>query len=349
MRPLSKAYAGKRVFVTGHTGFKGSWLCEWLLAIGADVMGFSLAPPTSPSLFAQLGLARRVGHTHGDVRDLRALARALRSSRPDYVFHLAAQPIVGASLRDPGETWSTNVMGTVNLLESVRLHAQACPCVIVTTDKVYGTAAAVRTEAGPLAGAEPYGASKASAELAASAWRSAYGLAGVATARSGNVIGGGDWGAGRLVPDCVRALRRGLPVRLRNPSAVRPWQHVLDPVHGYLRLGAWLGAAHPRAGLGAFNFGPAPGDHRAVREVVEEVLSHWPGSWRRAPSRGGPGEDSVLRLSSRRARAVLGWRPLWRFSESVARTVDWYRGARSPASARELTRLQISEFSEAAA
>jgi len=337
--------------VTGHTGFKGSWLCEWLLGLGAEVWGYSLPPPTRPSLFIELGLSKRIHHIVGDVRDPKALLRALRASKADFVFHLAAQPIVRAAHGNPRETWSTNVMGTVNLLEALRSLRRPCATVIVTTDKVYGSGPQAHREIDPLGGHEPYGGSKAAAELAVQAWREAFGLRAMATARAGNVIGGGDWAPDRLVPDCIRALRKGVAIRVRSPSSVRPWQHVLDPLYGYLVLGARLQAnlgsrRKARRKLeGAFNFGPRPADHRPVADLVSEILGHWPGNWTPLTQKSAPKEASVLRLDARKASRVLGWRPRWRFPKAVARTVAWYQGARSPEAAQEWTRKQIAEFS----
>jgi CDP-glucose 4,6-dehydratase len=362
MGSFHKAFAGKRVFVTGHTGFKGSWLCEWLLGLDAEVWGYSLPPATKPALFRQLGLARRLNHTVGDVRNSADLRKAISAARPDYVFHLAAQPIVRRSHSHPASTWSTNVMGTVNLLEALRDLRHPCSAVIVTTDKVYGSLASAHSEDDPLGAGDPYGGSKAAAELAVSAWRHSFfpgkGPGGhfprvaLATARAGNVLGGGDWAPDRLLPDCVRALSRRRPIVLRSPSAVRPWQHVLDPLAGYLVLGAELRKAltsRRRARLaelsGPFNFGPSARDHRPVRDVVAEILGRWPGEWRQAKDSRGPEETAVLRLDATKAKRVLGWEPKWRFAKSVARTVDWYRGAVSPRKAAQLTRAQIGEYS----
>ena len=364
MPTFLKSFAGKRIFLTGHTGFKGAWLGEWLLGLGAEVHGFSLPPATKPALFTQLGLADRMEHTVGDLRDAEALRRALLSARPDYVFHLAAQPIVREALADPAATWATNVMGTVNLLEALRRLRRPCAAVIVTTDKVYRPSRGPRAEDDPLGAREPYGASKAAVECAVEAWREAFfpvplARAGalprvaLATARSGNVIGGGDWARDRLVPDCVRALSRGAPIEVRSPLAVRPWQHVLDPLAGYLVLAAELRdalLAGRRGKLselsGAFNFGPAAGDHRRVREVVEEVLRRWPGRWRKARPLGPSVETAVLRLDSRKSGRLLGWRPRWPLDRAILETVSWYRGAASPSRAREMTLGQLSAYAE---
>jgi CDP-glucose 4,6-dehydratase len=251
MATFLKSFEGRRVLVTGHTGFKGSWLSEWLIGLGSDVWGFSLPPPTRPALFKQIGLASRMNHIIGDIRHPAAIRKAVAAARPDYVFHLAAQPIVRTAHSEPTQTWATNVMGTVHLLDALRKLNRPCAAVIVTTDKVYGTGSGARTENEASGATDIYGASKAAAEVAVHAWRhSFYGssvkgqvrlpFVAVATARSGNVIGGGDWAKDRILPDCIRALARARPILVRNPSAVRPWQHVLDPLCGYLSLAAEL-------------------------------------------------------------------------------------------------------------
>ena len=238
-------YAGKRVFVTGHTGFKGSWLCEWLLGLGAEVTGYSLQPPTQPALFEQLGLVGRLRHIVGDIRDLPGLSRALTEARPDYVFHLAAQTIERDSYVKPVETFMVNLMGTVHLLETLRSVSHPCAAVFVTTDKCYENREWVYgyRENDPLGGHDPYSASKATAELAIASYRRSFFQSHpvrIASARAGNVIGGGDWAVDRIVPDCMRALAQGKPIPVRNPKATRPWQHVLEPLSGYLWLGACL-------------------------------------------------------------------------------------------------------------
>ncbi len=347
-------YRGRRVFVTGHTGFKGAWLCEWLCALGAEVTGFSRSVPTDPALFDQLGLTERLADVRGDVRDLPEMSEALSRSDPDYVFHLAAQSLVRASYRDPLETWQTNVLGTAHVLEALRRRAKPCAAVVVTTDKCYENQdhEAGYREDDPLGGHDPYSASKASAELAAASWRRSF-LAGspvaVATARAGNVIGGGDWAEDRILPDSVRALMRQAAIPVRNPDATRPWQHVLEPLSAYLALGAALcGRTGDDPLCTSFNFGPDAESHRPVRDLVDAVLAAWPGRWEIASDAQGPHEARLLHLDTTRARTLLGWRPRWGFDEGVARTVRWYRdlhGCNSdPAAARKRTREDIDAY-----
>lgn len=368
MLPLSEHYRGKKVLITGHTGFKGAWLAEWLLLLGADVHGYSLLPPTQPSLFEQLGLAARLKHRVGDVRDAESVRAAVLEWQPDFIFHLAAQPLVRLSYREPVETYATNVMGTINVLEALRRATSPCAVVFVTSDKCYenkGRHQAYREE-DPLGGSDPYSSSKASAELAIASWRRSFfspnkithgegAPVGIASARSGNVIGGGDWAVDRIMPDCVRSLLRNETVMVRNPVSTRPWQHVLEPLSGYLILGARLRQAllaQPPARLegllsfgSSFNFGPAPHDERTVRQLVEEVLHHWPGHWADQPEVSAVTEAQKLQLNSAKAGQVLAWRPRWDFHQAVARTMEWYRAvAEHGAVAPTLTRRQILEY-----
>lgn len=353
-RSFARAYAGKRVLVTGHTGFKGSWLCEWLLALGADITGFALAPPTEPALFEQLGLARQIKDLRGDIRDLAAVRQAVAAARPDFVFHLAAQPLVRLSYAQPVETYATNVMGTVNLLEAVRLVGAACAVVVVTTDKCYENTGRKHDyrEEDPLGGHDPYSSSKGATELVVSAYRRSYFSAPdspvrLASARAGNVIGGGDWAADRIVPDCIRSLQRGQAVPVRNPHATRPWQHVLEPLSGYLWLAARLRSAAALAG--AFNFGPTPEASRPVATLVDEVLKHWPGRWEDRSEPGAVHEAALLGLAIDKAERLLGWKPVWDFTATVARTVEWYRLATADAAvAAPHARRQIAGYETAA-
>jgi CDP-glucose 4,6-dehydratase len=327
------SFAGRRILVTGHTGFKGSWLAYWLTRLGAEVTGYALEPPTDPSLFEALDLGTLVHHVVADVRDEHRLAEEMIAARPDVVFHLAAQPLVRLSYEDPGETFATNVMGTVNVLEAVRTCDSVAAVVVVTSDKCYRNLEDGRAfaEDDALGGRDPYSASKGCAELATAAYAASFfstGPAAVASARAGNVIGGGDWAPDRIIPDCVRALVAGRPVFVRNPDAVRPWQHVLEPLAGYL----WLAASLLDAGRGfegPWNFGPGERDvARPVRWVADRFLEEWgAGSWTTpevvAPQ---PHEARYLSLNSAKAAQLLGWAPVWDASEAVRRTAAWYHG-----------------------
>lgn len=354
---FTDAYRGKRVLITGHTGFKGAWLGEWLLALGAKVTGYALPPATQPALFEQLGLATRLGHVEGDVRDLAAIRQTVEKARPDFIFHLAAQPLVRLSYREPVETFSTNVMGTVNLLEALRLVNLPCTVIVVTTDKCYENHETGRpyAEGDALGGHDPYSASKGATELVVSAYRRSYfsgeeSVVRLASARAGNVLGGGDWAVDRIVPDCIRALHRGETIPVRNKIATRPWQHVLEPLGGYLWLGAQL-AAQPAASplASAFNFGPDPASNRTVIELVQEILRHWPGRWEDRSDPTAVHEATYLSLNTEKAFRLLQWAPVWLFSETVAQTVQWYRTAQGEATnIPALTAGQIASYSAAA-
>ena len=332
-------YRGKRVLVTGHTGFKGSWLAEWLLSLGAEVVGYSLPPPTSPALFVQLGLEGRLHHIPGDVRDQAALARAVQETKPACIFHLAAQPIVRTAYAQQVETYATNVMGTVNLLEVIRQADRACVVVVITTDKCYENREWTHSyrEDDPLGGRDPYSSSKGCAELVVSAYRRSFFSAPgsavrLASARAGNVVGGGDWATDRIVPDCIRALQRDEPIAVRNKHATPPWQHVLEPLSGYLWLGACLDRPELAPGISqppatAFNFGPAVGSNRSVTALVEEILQHWPGRWEDRTDPQSVHEAGLLNLSTDKAYHLLGWRPVWDFATTIKQTVAWYRAA----------------------
>jgi CDP-glucose 4,6-dehydratase len=346
------AFAGRRVFVTGHTGFKGSWLAEWLLALGAEVTGYALDAPTDPSLFVEAGLSERMRHVLGDVRDLDNLLAAMAVARPEAVFHLAAQPLVRRSYTEPVYTYETNVMGTVNLFESIRSTPSVRVAVNVTSDKCYENHETERPyrEDDPLGGFDPYSSSKGCSELVTSAYRRSFFGEGsgvrIASARAGNVVGGGDWAEDRIVPDCVRALSAGEPIVVRNPDAVRPWQHVLEPLSGYLWLAARMLA--DGGGLeGAWNFGPQPSDVVSVRSIADAVVAEWgAGSWQTPETaEAQPHEAGLLLLDISRADRELGWRPVWRTSRAIAAAAAWYRARNAdPSSVPALVAADIDAY-----
>lgn len=351
-------YRGATVLVTGHTGFKGSWLCEWLLLLGAKVTGFALPPDTDPALFTQLDLEHRLRHVCGDIRSGDTLRRTVIDTQPDFVFHLAAQPLVRRSYRDPAYTWETNVLGTVHLLDALRDLGKPCAAVMVTSDKCYENHEqhTAYRETDPLGGHDPYSSSKAAAELAIASWRRSFFKGGhpvrIASVRAGNVIGGGDWAEDRIVPDAIRALSSGENVRVRNPAATRPWQHVLEPSSAYLALGASVAthADHERLAT-AFNVGPGREANQPVSRLVESVLDHWPGSWEHHADSTAGHEAVLLHLDSSRIRDWIGWRPTWQFDEAVGRTVAWYRdmsgAAATNASHRTLDDIRAYEAAAA--
>jgi CDP-glucose 4,6-dehydratase len=342
--------SGRKVFNTGHTGFKGAWLAEWLLALGAKVTGYSIDIPTKPSLFEELELASRLLDLRGDVRDLGALRTAMERDNPEIVFHLAAQPLVRESYDDPAGTFATNIMGTVNFLEAARHIPSVKAAVVITTDKVYENAGQGKPfkESDPLGGHDPYSASKAGAEIVFSSYcRSFLGGSSVraASARAGNVIGGGDWAVDRLVPDCMRAWAKGETVIVRNPKSVRPWQHVLEPLIGYLRLGQLLLEKPAGVAGEAFNFGPAEELTRSAIELVSELEKHWAGARHEIRAvNDGKKEAALLSLDAAKAKRVLDWAPRLSFSETAAWTSDWYRCAAEAGDLAQLTRAQISRF-----
>jgi CDP-glucose 4,6-dehydratase len=381
-------WAGRRVLLTGHTGFKGAWLALWLAELGARVTGLAQAgAPTRPSLYELARVGEGMRERTADVRDAPALLEAVAQERPEVVLHLAAQPLVRLGYREPALTYEVNVMGTVNVLEAVRrAGAQVRAVVVVTSDKCYenpGSGAPVGgaerdarggggdgggakraaegsspgagrrfVESDPLGGEDPYSSSKACAELVAAAYRSSFFSAGegprVATARAGNVIGGGDWGTDRLIPDIVRAVEAGEPVRVRNPGAVRPWQHVLNPLSGYLVLAQEL-CSSPAA-AGAWNFGPAPEDARTVGWVVQRLADLWGGALERAdgdsspPGRPDPPEAGHLALDSSKAERGLDWRPAWGLEEALQSVVEWHTAYRRGEDVRQTTVCQIERF-----
>jgi CDP-glucose 4,6-dehydratase len=329
----SEFWRGRRAFVTGHTGFMGGWLCVLLKELGASVAGYALPPPTSPSFFDSVGVSALLDrHVLADVRDGAALSAAMRDSAPEVIFHLAAQPLVREAFRSPVATFDINVMGTVNVLEAARNLDGVRAIVVVTSDKVYDNREWEwdYRENDRLGGREPYGISKACAELAIDAYRHSF-LAtrriGIATVRAGNIIGGGDWAPERLIPDIMRGYSKGVPVVIRNPGAIRPWQHVLEPCWGCLMLAEKL-VAEAEAFSGSWNFGPAREDHRSVSWIVENCARLWGAGAKWEVDRGmQPYEAKRLAISSAKAELHLGWHPRWRIDAALERTVRWYRAA----------------------
>lgn len=350
-------FQGRRVFITGHTGFKGSWLTLWLLQRGAIISGYSLGVPTSPSLFESLGTITEIQHFSGDVRDADYLAKILRSEQPEIVFHLAAQPLVRRGYQRPKETFDVNVGGTVNLLEAVRETESVRGVVCVTSDKCYDPQGWEwgHRENDALGGRDPYAASKAAAELVAAAYRDSFFLSddekvpnvGLATVRAGNVIGGGDWAEDRLIPDCIRALVAEEPISVRHPEAIRPWQHVLEPLAGYLTLAECLWY-EPEKYSGPWNFGPAPQSACSVGQVVHLIVRLWGrGQWKRGDSKAEPRETYSLRLCSDKSMSLLSWYPQWKIHVALRRTIEWYQafyGNQSSEELRTLCERQICEY-----
>lgn len=345
MKLFGEQYLGRRVLLTGHTGFKGSWLALWLNDLGANVIGVALSPDMVPNHWNLLGLD--IPDHRLDIREYSALVRIVRDTQPEIVFHLAAQPLVRRSYREPLETWATNVMGTANLLEACRKVESIRAIVVVTTDKCYENKECLRgyNESDRLGGHDPYSASKAAAELVSSSYRSAFfhevQSPLLATARAGNVIGGGDWSEDRLIPDLVRAVASASQLEIRFPQATRPWQHVLESLSGYLLLGQKLLEGHNEF-AGAWNFGPDPKDNRTVAEVLMRMKSHWPELDWKVTERVQPHEANLLYLDSTKAYEKLGWQPTWALDDALIATVEWYRAYLSEN--RVESRSQLAAF-----
>ncbi len=350
-------WRGRRVFVTGHTGFKGSWLCLMLGALGADVTGYSLPAPTDPSLFEAARIADDITHVTGDVRDLEPLTSAMHAARPEVVFHLAAQPLVRYSYDNPVETYATNVMGTVHVLEAVRHIAGVRAVVCVTSDKCYDNREWIwpYRENDSMGGHDPYSSSKGAAELVIAAYRASYFAperigdhgVGVASVRAGNVIGGGDWATDRLIPDLVRAFEKGVAPVIRSPEAVRPWQHVLEALSGYLQIAERLLAGEAQF-ADAWNFGPSDDDARPVEWIVARMRAAWGADAAPpAPYNGQrPHEAGLLRLDCSKARAALAWRPRLNLDSTIKWIVDWHRGVADGTGARAITLAQVAAYQD---
>jgi CDP-glucose 4,6-dehydratase len=342
-------WQSKRVLVTGHTGFKGSWLSLWLQAMGARVRGVALEPPTEPALFRVADVAEGMEHRLADIRDFNAVQSQVRDFEPEILIHMAAQPLVRLSYLHPIETYATNVMGTVHVLEAARSAGSVRAVVNVTTDKCYENREWVwgYREDEPMGGHDPYSSSKGCAELVSSAYRKSFltaaGIA-MATARAGNVIGGGDWAQDRLVPDILRALERGQPVPIRNPHAIRPWQHVLEPLSGYLQLAEAL-YERGQSDAEAWNFGPRDDDCRSVQWIVERLCKEWGqgASWNAQPG-SHPHEASFLKLDISKAHRRLHWVPRWSLETALSRVVHWHRAWLEGRDVRQLCLQQIAEY-----
>ena len=349
-------WRGKRVLITGHTGFKGGWLALWLESLGATVAGYSLAPPSDPNFCDVVRVEKNIAAIRSDVRDLKALRRCLTQANPEIIFHLAAQALVRPSYMDPVDTYSSNVMGTVNLLEAVRGATGVRAVVIVTSDKCYENRerSAGYKEGEPMGGYDPYSNSKGCAELVTAAFRNSFfnpdayarHRVAVASGRAGNVIGGGDWARDRLIPDMIRAIVADQPLRIRSPNAIRPWQHVLEPLGGYLVLARRLYEDGPEFD-GGWNFGPRDEDTKTVKEIVDEATRQW-GDGARWEQDGGdqPHEALYLKLDCSKARTLLNWRPKLDVATALAWTVEWYKSWRSGADLRGLSLRQISNYSK---
>ena len=344
------AFAGARILVTGHTGFKGSWLAFVLNQVGAEVLGYALPPAQPDSHFEALGLHRSMRHVSGDIRDVESLAATMKGFRPEYVFHLAAQGLVRRSYIEPVTTFETNVMGSVNVLESVRRCDSVRSLVYITSDKCYENVEWIwgYRENDRLGGHDPYSASKAAAEIVFTSYaRSFLGQRtdlGAATARAGNVIGGGDWADDRIVPDCMRAIRDGQPIKIRNPVATRPWQHVLEPLSGYLLLALKL-RDEPSSFSGSWNFGPPPSDVRTVKEVAQTIADHFDGARISIlPADGEQHEAGLLQLNCDKAIQLLGWQPRWGIEKTLQMTIDWYKAVLGGADVAHTTLQQIRDY-----
>jgi len=351
---LKRIYEGKRVLITGCTGFKGSWLSLWLNMLGADVIGYALDPPTEPNLFTILDLRTDIKYLLGNVSDYDKLISVFEIYQPEFVFHLAAQPLVQLSYEHPRLTFDTNVMGTVNILESVRHTGSVRVCVVITSDKCYENKEWIYgyRENDPMGGYDPYSSSKGCAELVTSAYRSSffnpneYGMThevSISSARAGNVIGGGDWGRDRIIPDCIRSLSNNQGISIRNSSARRPWQYVLEPLYGYLLLGGLM-SKNGNAYSSAWNFGPNDANIISVKELVDYVINCWGTGSFSLDNLDHPHEANLLKLDISKARAILGWMPIYDVYEAITRTVKWYKAFYNSSTNKEISELTLNEI-----
>jgi CDP-glucose 4,6-dehydratase len=345
-------FKGKKVLITGDTGFKGSWLSYWLNYLGAEVHGFALPPEHSFDHFNELELKKTTHHVNGDIRNFSQILKFVKNTRPEFVFHLAAQPLVRKSYCEPKNTFDTNVTGTVNLLEAVRLTISVKSLIIITSDKCYKNKEWCwgYRETDELGGKDPYSASKAAAELVFSAYQDSFfndrPQFGAASVRAGNVIGGGDWSADRIVPDCIRALQNAESIPLRNPKATRPWQHVLEPLSGYLLLASQM-YKNPKQFIGSYNFGPDYGEMHTVEDLAKELVKIWgTGEITITKKDHDPPEAGLLHLNCDKAHYHLGWHSKWNFKKTVEETAKWYKFVQDGESAKTITRQQIIEYME---
>jgi CDP-glucose 4,6-dehydratase len=355
MSSLQTAYQGKRVLVTGHTGFKGTWLIQWLLDMRAEVAGYALDPQPHEILYNQLGLSDRLAiDRRADLADRAALNKIVSDFAPEIILHLAAQPLVRLSYEIPVETFATNILGTAHLLDAVRLAGKPCAVVCVTTDKCYENREWLHAyrEEDAMGGHDPYSASKGAAELIISSYRNSFFLADgsirVASARAGNVIGGGDWAKDRIIPDSIRAIRSGNPISIRNKIATRPWQHVLEPLSGYLWLGARLASSSEPHFQSSFNFGPQLTSNRTVAQLVSELMVHTGGEWIDSSDPDAIHEATKLNLTIDKAFHLLNWQPVWNFEKTIANTAKWYLEEAAGKNTAEITRKQIDSYTTAA-
>jgi CDP-glucose 4,6-dehydratase len=334
-KKLIDSYQGKTVLITGHTGFKGSWLSLWLESLGAKVIGYSLDPPTDPSVFQATGLSDRIIDVRGDILDCNKVFETVKKYRPEFIFHLAAQPLVRHSYKNPLETFNVNIMGTANILESIRLSHYPTTCVCITSDKCYENRewGYAYRENDPLGGHDPYSASKGAAELVIASYRKSFfnsgkenSIVSLSSVRAGNIIGGGDWAEDRIVPDCIRALAKGNPVEIRNPHAIRPWQFVLDPLFGYLWLAVKM-KEDPEVFADAWNFGPYHSNAVDVQTLTEKILQEWgSGTWKRmSQNNNALHEAGYLMLDTAKSMMRLGWKPVYEIDVAIQKTVEWYK------------------------